>query len=243
MKDRMEHACIVIKTMEVEKPSLLTAPSTLMRNWVAAILSKIPIISPIVLGIINSRPEKAPNIIQTSLYGMPDRKFVSESFRVLHHDSERLMAKAYGCEFAYSYESKKFIDAVEAIFDKMERLEEQNEFSLYPSSPLGLRFVKASKFYLAPEYQQASCYIANPVLVGQNRAEEIVDYYQEIHITHGGKPHWGKMTNKIEGRLDLLRAWYPKLDNWQRIMLQFNPYGTFSNDFSKRMELTSSLYV
>ncbi len=242
MKDRMEHACIVIKTMEVDEPSVLTAPSTLTRNWVATILSKIPIVPPIVLNLVNSNPERAPNIIQTSLTGMQDEKFVSKSFKVLHHDSEKLMSKAYGCEFAYPYKTRKFIDAVEAVFEKMKTLKKERKPTLFPSSPLGLRFVKASKFYLAPEYQQDVCYIANPVLVGQNRAKEIVDYYQDIHIEQGGKPHWGKMTNKMEGNVDMIRKWYPKFDNWQKVMKQFNPYGTFSNDFSKRMNLTCSAF-
>ena len=65
----------------------------------------------------------------------------------------------------------------------------------------------------------------------------ILNEYQDIHLEAGGKPHWGKITNRLEGRTELIRQWYPKFETWRQVMLRFNPNRTFLNSFAERMRL------
>lgn len=243
-KGQKDHTCVITKFMEIPRPKFFTNPFARSRNLLGGIVGKKPLARAayaIAERRANNSPDKLPGVIQTSLTTMKDKKFAQKSFKVLHQGTEYLMSKGYGCEFAHNYKEKNFVNAIEAIFEKMKTLENTPE--LYPSSPLGLRFTQASKHFLAPEYGQDVCYIANPVYVKQKRASDIVNYYQDIHLAHGGKPHWGKMTNKIEGRTDLFEQWYPKLPAWQKTVERFNPNGTFTNDFILRMGLLESKEV
>lgn len=63
----------------------------------------------------------------------------------------------------------------------------------YVSSPVGLRWVKASDAYLAPQYGRDSVMIEVPVLNGTPNQKETLERYVEFMVTKlGGRPHWGQ---------------------------------------------------
>lgn len=148
-----------------------------------------------------------------------------------------LKRKGRGSEYAYKMSFATYLKAVEGIFARVKRLAEED--NVYTASALLIRFVKESKCFIAPEYQQTSAYISNPVLMEQKDKDVLIKAFQETLLSFGGKPHWGKITDIIEGNPKRLHEMYPGLKVWLKVMKSetFNKKGTFSNGFSDRMGL------
>jgi len=229
-----DHTCMVARTMEVEKFHFRTLRDR-TRNILASIISKIPIFYWITLLVVNYLPRLVPSALERSMTALKDDTYVHKSFKVLFQGFEYVASQGHGAEFAYDRHENAYLEVMDEIFSKVKQLSEK--YQLYPSSAPTLRFVKASPMYLTPEHKTDVCYIGNPVLVKQKGASLILNEYQDIHLKAGGKPHWGKITNRLEGRTELIRSWYPKFETWRKIMLRFNPNRTFLNGFAERMRL------
>jgi len=231
---RGDRTCMVARTFEVEKFHFRTLRDR-TRNILASIISNIPLAYRISLFVVNNLPKIVPSALERSVTALKDATYVNKSYKVLFQGFEYVASRGHGAEFAYNRHETKYLEVMDEIFSKVKQLSEK--YKLYPSSAPTLRFVKASPMYLTPEYNTDVCYIGNPVLVRQKGATLILNEYQDIHLKAGGKPHWGKITNRLEGRTELIRQWYPKFEIWRKVMLHFNPKRTFLNGFAERMRL------
>jgi FAD/FMN-containing dehydrogenase len=229
-----DHTCMVARTFEVEKFHFRTLRDR-TRNILASIVSNIPLAYRISLFVVNNLPKIVPSALERSVTALKDATYVNKSYKVLFQGFEYVASQGHGAEFAYNRHETNYLEVMDKIFAKVKQLSEK--YKLYPSSAPTLRFVKASPMYLTPEYDTDVCYVGNPVLVRQKGATLILNEYQDIHLEAGGKPHWGKITNRLEGRTELIRQWYPKFETWRQVMLQFNPKRTFLNGFAERMRL------
>jgi len=230
-----DHTCAVTRLIEVEKPSQLPWKDR-QRDPISRIAGNLPLVYHTAVMLVNRFPKYFPYLVEKSVQNLADYRYVNKSYKVLLNGSEYLMSKSYSCEYAYNRHQKDYIHAVEALFRQTERLSQN--YGIYPSSTFAIRFTQASTAYLSPEHNQDVAYVVTPTLVAQHGANLILNTYQDTHIAHHGKPHWGKVTNRIDGRLDLIQQWYPKLETWQQVMRRFNPEDTFSNSFTDRMGLT-----
>ncbi|MEM9672712.1 MAG: FAD-binding protein [Cyclobacteriaceae bacterium] len=229
-----DHTCMVARTFEVEKFHFRTLRDR-TRNILASIVSNIPLAYRISLFVVNHLPRLVPAALERSVTALKDATYINKSYKVLFQGFEYVASQGHGAEFAYNRQETRYLEVMDEIFAKVKQLSEK--YKLYPSSAPTLRFVKASPMYLTPEYNTDVCYIGNPVLVQQKGAALILNEYQDIHLEAGGKPHWGKITNRLEGRTKLIRQWYPKFETWRQVMLRFNPKRTFLNGFAERMRL------
>ncbi|MEM6846372.1 MAG: FAD-binding protein [Bacteroidota bacterium] len=229
-----DHTCMVARTFEVEKFHFRTIRDR-TRNILATIVSNIPVAYWITLLVVNYLPRFIPAALERSMTALKDDTYVNKSHKVLFQGFEYVASQGHGSEFAYDRHDNTYLDVMNIIFAKVKQLSEK--YKLYPSSAPTLRFVKASPMYLTPEHEMDVCYIGNPVLVKQKGASLILNEYQDIHLEAGGKPHWGKITNRLEGHTELIKKWYDKLGTWRKVMLRFNPDRTFLNSFAERMQL------
>jgi len=229
-----DHTCMVARTFEVEKFHFRTLRDR-TRNILATVVSNIPLAYRISLFVVNNLPKIVPSALERSVTALKDATYVNKSHKVLFQGFEYVASQGHGAEFAYNRHETRYLEVMDKIFSKVKQL--SGKYKLYPSSAPTLRFVKASPMYLTPEYNTDICYIGNPVLVRQKGAALILNEYQDIHLDAGGKPHWGKITNRLEGRTELIRQWYPKFETWRKVMLRFNPNRTFLNSFAERMRL------
>lgn len=229
-----DHTCMVARTFEVEKFHFRRLRDR-TRNLLATIVSNIPLAYWISLFIVNNFPRIVPSALERSVTALKDSTYVNKSYKVLFQGFEYVASQGHGAEFAYNRHETNYLEVMNAVFAKVKQLSEK--YMLYPSSAPTLRFVKGSPAYLTPEHETDVCYIGNPVLVRQKGAALILNEYQDIHLEAGGKPHWGKITNRLEGRTELIRQWYPKFETWRQVMLRFNPNRTFLNSFAERMRL------
>nr|WKN38729.1 FAD-binding protein [Tunicatimonas sp. TK19036] len=229
-----DHTCMVARTFEVDRFQFRTLRDR-TRNILATIVSNIPLAYRISLFVVNNLPKLVPAALERSMTALKDTTYVHKSYKVLFQGFEYVASQGHGAEFAYNRHETTYLDVMDKIFAKVAQLSEK--YKLYPSSAPTLRFVKSSPIYLTPEHETDVCYIGNPVLVRQKGATLILNEYQDINLEAGGKPHWGKITNRLEGRTELIRQWYPKFETWRQVMLRFNPNRTFLNSFAERMRL------
>jgi L-gulonolactone oxidase len=62
--------------------------------------------------------------------------------------------------------------------------------------------------------------------------ERYFDAVEEIFLTAGGRPHWGKLHSQTAATLS---SRYPEWDQWQRVRRRLDPDGLFVNPYLDRV--------
>ena len=107
----------------------------------------------------------------------------------------------------------------------------------FVSSPIGLRWVKASDAFLAPQHGRDSVMIEVPVLNGTPNQDETLERYVEFMVTKlGGRPHWGQ---RLVLGASQLRSVYGEaaVDTFIKVRRHLDPLGTFDNALTRELEL------
>ncbi|MDN5216193.1 FAD-binding protein [Fulvivirgaceae bacterium BMA12] len=240
---KQDRTCMVMKHILVEKPKKRTIGQA-TRNLLSGYLANIPIAYYFTLFNVVFRPRSIPKLLETALNGQHDKSFINRAHKVLYQGVEFIKLRAYDCEFAFDLAENKHLDAVESLFKLVAQMKDEGR--LYQSAPLGLRFVKRSNAYMTMEYGRDVMYMDTPFMTRTKGSDLILDHFQDLLLSFGGIPHWGKINNRLIGRPELVRQMYPKFKAWQKVFLEFNAKGTFSNQFSDRLlfdqvELPSSI--
>jgi hypothetical protein len=111
----------------------------------------------------------------------------------------------------------------------------------YLTSPMCMRYVKASEDYMSPEYATDTCMIDVPLMLGTIGDNQMLDRMQLDLLALGARPHWGKICNLVNGEA-LIRTMYPKFDAFLQTVAFFNPHGTFNSRFSYRTGMSKMKY-
>lgn len=178
-------------------------------------------------------PEKIPQRLEMGLKAIRDRSFVSKSYKVWLQGMEYNAKKGFGSEFAHPNGNGAWVAAMDKVLQSYGELAADGRYA--PGVPL-IRFSSGSSAMLCPTQQADSVWIGAPMLVKYPPSQGLLDHFQDLHHSLGGKVHWGKINNRVTP--DLLADWYPRLVEWQAEMRKFNPDGTFDNAFTKRIGLT-----
>lgn len=97
--------------------------------------------------------------------------------------------------------------------------------------PIECRTVAGDDAMLSPAYERGTTYIA----VHQHHSMEWRPYFdaiEEIFVSYGGRPHWGKRNSRTAA--DLAED-YPEWDRFQKVRNEFDPNRVFSNKYVKRV--------
>ncbi len=124
---------------------------------------------------------------------------------------------------------------VEAVDRVLAIAEEARELGgHYHSAPFSIRFVKASRCYLSPQYGRDSCMIEFLMLKGSVGAWNLLRRYEEALLPLDGRPHWG-LANWITDASGEVAARYPELSTWRGVKHALDPDGMFDNAFTDRI--------
>ena len=107
----------------------------------------------------------------------------------------------------------------------------------YVSSPVGLRWVKASDAFLAPQSGRDSVMIEVPVISGTPHQDETLERYVEFMVTKlGARPHWGQ---RFQLSPVQLRRVYgdAAVDTFIGVRRQLDPLGIFDNPLTRALGL------
>ena len=223
------HSCLVTKRNIVKKPE---GPIEWRdsRNILTELLGDVPDIDKLFAFVFDTFPELSPTIINTAMEGLVDSSYINKSYEILNLGSANNIS-AYSAEIGFPLKDNIFIKAVEQMFnvaDKMKRVG-----NLYHTSPISLRFVKASDYYLAMMSGQDTCMIEIPVINGTYGGFDLLQHYENAMYAFSGRPHWGQV-NYLTGSHDLIKNMYPDYDKWLSVYNKLNPNGTFNNQFTDR---------
>lgn len=184
----------------------------------------------------NKNPDKIPTALDSGIRLMHDEAFIARSHKVGYQGMEYLALKGYGSEFAYDASNHDWLTIADAAFKKVQSL--AHDKGIHGASPFMFRFTNAGRAYLGQDFGRKTMWFSNPALLETLQRAPYLGVLQDFHLLQGGRPHWGKMTNRAAmNPLGLLKH-YPKVNVWRNEMRKLNPHDTFSNAFTDRFRLT-----
>ncbi|MCI0447629.1 FAD-binding protein [bacterium] len=102
-----------------------------------------------------------------------------------------------------------------------------DEQNLSLTLPLEVRFVAKDETLLSPAYQRDVSYIG---VATQPNANEVIQRFEPIMKSLGGRPHWGKCFSLTRAEAEAL---YPQYQKFRTIRDELDPNRVFSNEFLK----------
>jgi L-gulono-1,4-lactone dehydrogenase len=176
-----------------------------------------------------------PKLIDRSIRSLRDESYINKAHYVLYQGSEFVKERAFDAEFAFDMNAD-YVNVIEKIFETTKHFKEKGK--IYMTSPVGMRFVKASGAFLAPEYNRDICYVDTPFLQGTVGADELLEACQDLMFAGGGFPHWGKKNSRLSAHIGAIAKTFPKLEAWKAIRKKYDPVGLFANNYTARFLLT-----
>jgi FAD/FMN-containing dehydrogenase len=234
-----DHRCLVTTRNRVPATPDIR-PDRLRRKLGPEIISRLPL-TPIVLNLlVGLWPQITPRLLDTGLSALADKDYTNVSYRVLNIGAANFLP-AYSCEIGVAVDqSERHIQAVERVMAVA--AEHQKLGRVYQTSPISLRFVKASDAYMSMMHGRTTMMIELIQLTHTEGGLELLAAYEEALYRLGGRPHWGQV-NTMTGSNGLLEDMYPDYRRWQEIHRQLNPDHVFDSPFSKRVGISTSRFT
>ncbi len=165
-------------------------------------------------------PATIPSINRISAKVWGDREFTDASSRVFATSrSVRFREMEYALP----------VDNVTPAFDALRALVEDRGWKI--SFPIEVRFAAADELWLSTAYDRATGYIA----VHRYWREDPTEYFdavEEVMLSFGGRPHWGKM-HSLDA--SALRERYPRFDEFTALRDRLDPDRMFQNPYLERV--------
>lgn len=209
-----------------------------MRNWLVEAAALFPLTPHIINLILDLAPRLAPAMLRGSVRSLVKDEYEAVSFKVFNIGTLNNLP-AYSCEIGVPMDGRH-IDAVETIFRVASERRELGQ--VYQSSPIALRFVRASPAYLSMMNGRDTMMIELIGLNGNDGGIELLKAYEEALYALGGRPHWGHV-NTLSGSGGFVASMYPRLADWLEVRASLDPDGVFDSPFTKRVGLSRESFV
>jgi FAD/FMN-containing dehydrogenase len=209
-----------------------------MRNWLVEAAALFPFTPHVINLLLDLAPRLAPTLLRGSVRSLVKDEYDAVSHKVFNIGKLNNLP-AYSCEIGLPTDGRH-IDAVETIF-RVAR-ERRRLGQVYQSSPIALRFVKASPAYLSMMNGRDTMMIELIGLNGNDGGIELLKAYEEALYALGGRPHWGHL-NTVSGSGDFVASMYPRLADWLDVRASLDPDGVFDSPFTKRVGLSRERFV
>ncbi len=209
-----------------------------MRNWLVEAAAAFPFTAQLINLLLDIAPGLAPLLLRGSVRSLVKDEYDEVSHKVFHIGRLNGLP-AYSCEIGVPMDGRH-IEAVETIF----RVAAQRRAlgQVYQSSPIALRFVKASPAYLSMMHGRDTMMIELIGLNGNDGGIELLKAYEEALYALGGRPHWGHI-NTLSGSHGFVASMYPRHADWLDVRARLDPGGVFDSPFTKRVGLSSDRFV
>ena len=209
-----------------------------MRNWIVEAAAVFPFTPHLINLLLDLRPSLAPAMLRGSVRSLVKKQYDEVSFKVFNIGALNNLP-AYSCEIAVPMDGRH-LEAVETIF-RVAR-ERRALGRVYQSSPIALRFVKASPAYLSMMNGRDTMMIELIGLNGNDGGIELLKAYEEALYALGGRPHWGHI-NTLSGSHEFVASMYPRLGDWLDVRARLDRDGVFDGPFTKRVGLSRESFV
>jgi FAD/FMN-containing dehydrogenase len=209
-----------------------------MRNWLVELAALFPFTPQVINLLLDIAPGLAPKLLLGSVKSLVKDEYDEVSFKVFNIGTLNILP-AYSCEIGVPMDGRH-IEAVETIFRVARERRELG--SVYQSSPIALRFVKASPAYLSMMNGRDTMMIELIGLNGNDGGIELLKAYEEALYDLGGRPHWGHI-NTLSGSHGFVESMYPRYADWMDVRARLDPGGVFDSPFSKRVGISADRFV
>jgi FAD/FMN-containing dehydrogenase len=209
-----------------------------MRNWLVEAAALFPFTPQVLNLLLDIAPSLAPKLLLGSVKALVKDEYDEVSFKVFNIGTLNILP-AYSCEIGVPMDGRH-IEAVETIFRVARERRELGQ--VYQSSPIALRFVKASPAYLSMMSGRDTMMIELIGLNGNDGGIELLKAYEEALYALGGRPHWGHI-NTLTGSHGFVESMYPQYRDWMDVRSRLDPDGVFDGPFSKRVGLSSDRFT
>ncbi|GAA1993155.1 D-arabinono-1,4-lactone oxidase [Microbacterium pumilum] len=165
-------------------------------------------------------PVTVPSINRLSVKVWGDREFTDASTHVF---ATSRSVRFREMEYALPTEN------VRPAFDALRALVDDRGWRI--SFPVEVRFAAADDRWMSTAHGRASGYIA----VHRYWREDPTEYFEaveQIMLSYGGRPHWGKMHTLDAG---ILRERYPRFDDFVALRDRLDPDRMFQNTYLERV--------
>jgi hypothetical protein len=111
----------------------------------------------------------------------------------------------------------------------------------FVTSPIGMRWVKASEDFLSPQYKRDTIMLEMPILapvIGSDTSKnrETLDLYANFMIdTFGGRPHWGQQNPMTRAQFE--KNYADGIPSFAKAFKQLNPLGLFDGPLTQQLGL------
>lgn len=131
------------------------------------------------------------------------------------------------------FDASKVEQVFPALMKEINAWKAQNQWI---SSPIGMRWVKASQDFLSPQYGRDTIMLEVPCLKGTPNAAQTLDRYATYMIdTWGARPHWGQQNPM--GRTGFESVYKDSLPRFLPAYRALNPNGFFDGPLARQLGL------
>ncbi len=235
-----DNLCLITTRNEAEGPPTGNRASR-RRNWIVEFVGTLqPLVPNLIDWAVSKWPKLSPSFLDRALKALVDEEYTDKWYRVLNLGTANLMP-AYSMEIGVEVgAANKHVEAVEKVLEVSARHEGVGR--VYSTSPISLRFVKASPAYMSMMLGRDTIMLE---LIQMTRTEggfELLAEYEEALYALGGRPHWGQY-NTLTGSHELMQRMYPRFPDWLAVHAELNASGVFDSPFSKRVGISVSTYA
>jgi hypothetical protein len=234
---RHEYPCLVTTRNRVESPRNRPWDKR-MRNWLVELFARLPLTPRLLNLALHVKPSIAPFLLESAMTALVKDEYDEVSHKVFNIGNANLVP-AYSAEIGIPMDGRH-IQAVERVFEVADRQRLLGD--VYQSSPIALRFVKASPAYVSMMHGHDTMMMELIQLRGNEGGYEMLGAYEEALYALGGRPHWGQV-NTLTGSHGLVASMYPRYEDWQRVHRQMNATGVFDSPFSKRVGIAEDRFI
>jgi hypothetical protein len=205
------------------------------RSLLMELIARFPLTPLLINLVVGLRPSLSPLLISRALKALVNRDYVNISYRVFNIGAANYLP-AYSCEIGVPVdERERHLAAVEKVVEVAIRRRRLGD--VYHSSPISLRFVKATDSYMSMMQGRDTMMIELIMAKRTIGGMELLGAHEEALYGLGGRPHWGQV-NSLTGSNGLIAAMYPRLTEWREVHSKLNASGVFDSPFSKRVGIS-----
>lgn len=227
----------LLTTRNPVKPSEYRHDHRRSRSLLMELTARFPL-TPLLINLaVGLRPKISPFLIGRALKALVNDDYVNISYRVFNIGAANYLP-AYSCEIGIPVDERQLhLAAVEKIVEVAALRARLGD--VYHSSPISLRFVKATNAHMSMMQGQDTMMIELIMATHTVGGMELLGAHENALYELCGRPHWGQV-NSLTGSHDLVARMYPRYQDWQEIHAKLNASGVFDSPFSKRVGISTS---
>ena len=229
-----ELECLVTTRNEIS-PQEYRRDHMRTRNIFTELLARFPLTGPAIGLVMRLFPTITPFLLHLSLTSLVRKDYVNESYKVFNIGAANDLP-AYSAEIGIPIDSRglhlKAVDEIAAVARKHRELG-----NTYQSSPISLRFVRATDSYMSMMEGRDTMMVELIMLDPTRGGRELLADYEDVLVRElEGRPHWGQVNHLTRERIE---AMYPHFADWLAVRAQLNSSGVFDSPFTNRVGISA----